>query len=217
MQQLTKYLHEIKDITNLYEDRLIIHNIEVARAFYYRNKLSNGEFIHSDAIQILPEVEMELVDASTSPINIPSDYRILKSKKAIPNILKVRENNCIFTVQNARVLVKPFDFVSREAAVYANSGRANNRSVVSFLFNGYLYIKIAEDNPRIAWIDTITIEGLFASAIEAIEFSDELAGRDIWFHEYPIDLQSWPYIKQLAIDGLTGVSRNIQKTGQGEV
>jgi hypothetical protein len=215
MQQLTRYLHEIRDITGIFEDRLIIHNIEVARAFYYRNKLSNGEFIAADALQRLPEVEMELVDGSTSPINIPSDYRILRSKKAIPTILKVRENNCIFTVQNTKVLAKPFDFVTRDAAVYSNSGRANNRSVTSFIYDDHLYIKIAEDNPRIAWIDTVTIEGLFTSAIQAIEFTDTLAGRDIWFHLYPIDLQSWPYIKQLVLDGIAGNSRAIQEEGKG--
>ena len=199
--RLDKYLFEIKDLLGIEDNRYIVHLIDTSRALYYRNKLLNGGAIPSQAIQILPTITMEMIDESTSPILIPSDYRILRSTERLPKLLTVRQNTFIFSVRNPRILARPFEVVNRDVAVYAGSGRCNERSVFCFLHDDYLYVKLQETNPRITFLTEVTAEGLFTSATEAITFTDKLAGRDIWFHEYPIDEESWIHIKQLIING----------------
>ena len=197
--ELRKYLFEVKELTGLEDNRYIIRLIELNRALYYRNKLMNGEFINEQAIQKLSNVELELIDQSESPIDLPSGYAILRSVKKIPDVLSVRNNHTIFVVRNLRLLAKPFSVVSRDEAVYSGSGRANNRDVFTFLHNNYLYVKLNEDNPRISLLENVTIEGLFTNPTEAITFEDGTADRDMWFHEYPIDDACWVYIRNMII------------------
>ena len=199
--QLNKYLFEIKNILGTEDNRYVIRLIEYNRALYYRNKLSNGEFINEAALQKLSAVSMELVDQSDSPIDIPTDSVILRSVKKIPPVLMVRDKNTIFTVRNIKVLSRPFSFVSREEAVYSGSGRGNTREVFVFLHGDYLYVKIPKDNPRVSLLEYVSIEGLFTTPTEVILFNDGTAERDLWFHEYPIDDASWVYIKNLIING----------------
>ena len=206
--QLNKYLFELRNLLDSEDNRYIIRLIEYNRALYYRNKLSNGEFINDAALQKLSAVEVELVDQSDSPIDIPTDAVILRSIKKIPSVLMVRDKHTIFTVRNIKILSRPFSFVSREEAVYSGSGRGNNREVYTFLHGDYLYIKIPKENPRVGLLDYVSIEGLFTTPSEVIMFNDGAADRDLWFHDYPIDDASWVYIKNLIINGVTNEQTN---------
>ena len=199
--QLNKYIYEIRNLTGLEDIRYIIRLIELNRALYYRNKLSNGEFVNDAAIQQISKVELELVEQSDSPIDLPSGFMILKSVKQIPRLLSVKHNHTIFVVRNLRILAKEFSFVTREEAVYSGSGRANTRNVFCFLHDGYLYVKLMDDNPRIALLDYVTIEGLFTTPTEVFEFEDGEADRDLYFREYPIDDACWLYIRNLIVNG----------------
>ena len=205
--QLNKYLFELRNLLDSEDNRYIIRLIEYNRALYYRNKLSNGEFINDAALQKLSAVEVELVDQSDSPIDIPTDAVILRSVKKIPSVLMVRDKHTIFTVRNIKVLSRPFSFVSREEAVYAGSGRGNNREVFVFLHGDYLYIKIPNDNPRVSLLDYVSVEGLFTTPTDVILFNDGTAERDLWFHDYPIDDASWVYIKNLILTGTNGENK----------
>lgn len=208
--QLNKYIFEIQRLTGIEDIRYIIRLIELNRALYYRNKLSNGEYVNDAAIQQISAVPLELVDQSDSPIDLPTDSVILRSIKPIPKLLSVRHNHTIFVVRNIKILTKEFSFVTREEAVYSGSGRANTRNVFCFLHNGYLYVKLMADNPRIALLDYVSIEGLFTNPTEVFEFEDGEADRDVYFREYPIDDACWIYIRNLITDGKQETNAAIQ-------
>lgn len=201
---LNKLMSEIKDYNSTWTERQLIHHIEIARALYLRNKLANNFKPSDNVTQTLLDVELEVVDQSEISL-FTTHSRILKTKRQIPKFIATSHQNGLLTVRNPRVLNANFNIVEKKAAPYTGNGRGNMRDVFTFLYNGYIYVKLSKDNPKIGLLTTLSIEGLFEQPTEVFSFNKpELENtRELQYEDYPINDSDWLYIKQLILKGDT--------------
>jgi len=206
--KVINHISEIRHFHPNWEERLCIAELNEKRAILLKNRLNQGWKLSDNITQTLVGVELEVVDASEFNY-LPSSDRLLKSTKPLPSFIVGMDTPAYLTVRHPSVIARQFNVVTPDAAVYAGNGVTNKRSVFCFIYNSYLYIKLKRENPKIALIDTVSVEGVFEDPLEAMVFNNpDLYGRDLWQQEYPIPLAEWSYIKSMIVGG-----NNKEETG----
>lgn len=192
---LNRYVSEIKEFLGDLDDRFIIDQINQARAIWIKNELNKGRSIDDDIKQTLTCIELDIVEQSECPFVISNSY-VLKSKVKIPKTIIRDYGDSILAVRNSKILSERYNYVSKEHAVYANSGKMNRKSIFAFLYNDYMYIKISKENPKIPLLTRISIEGIFEDPTELAALDCCGDGcYDILTQDYPISYNLWVYIK----------------------
>ena len=169
------------------------------RAVWIKNELNKGRSVDDDIKQTLTCIELDIVEQSECPFVISNSY-VLKSAIKIPRTVIRDYGDSILAVRNSKILSERYNYVKKEDAVYANTGKTNKKAIMAFLYNDYMYIKISKDNPKIPLLTRISIEGIF-------ENPEELAALsccngdcfDILKQDYPISYNLWVYIKSQLI------------------
>jgi len=210
---LDKYVYEIKQLLpdegKYLDNRLIIHWINQSRAIWMKNKQNEAGSVGDDFAQTI-YMDLNPADQSVIP-DIPTKYRILKGSKKIPKLINFQNKDGIISVRNARVISERYNYVTREAAVYAGSGRINCKDIFVFTYEDDVYVKLLRANPRIQMLTHIIIEGFFFDPADVSEYDDEKGKPcyDIMKSDYPINDTLWAFIKtQLLESGMAVIKSN---------
>ena len=214
MKTINQHISELrvslpKDYPNV-DDRTLLRLINEFRGVHIKNTLNqNDSYITPEYKQRIKGIELELVDVKEVPF-LSNSSAILKSKSTIPNPIALSNRDLILRVWDSKILGQEFSYVSPEVAKYSGNGKVNNKEAYCFLYDGYLYIKLRKDNPNLALINIVSIEGIFDSPEDLIPL--QYNGYFDWHdYEYPIDTVSWSYIKpNILRDGLNVIQTSEQ-------
>lgn len=162
--QLSKIIYDIREATKEYiddtevDDRYLIHLLNIKRSKYLRQELNNMQrTTDSNTIQTLA-VKLEQASAQECNLDLSCDT-ILRTCKKLPDPLQLHTKTGIIRVASIDRLSKPFNFVTREKAIYAPDSPFPN-SIYTFLHDdGYLYV--FSNNSSINLLECVSITGIW--------------------------------------------------------
>lgn len=193
------YVYEIRELLpNDYknvDNRYILRLLSLQRALFLKNEVNKGRPVNDQISQTLTDVDINVVNRSEVP-GISSRFNILKSAIEIPTPILLAHRPGIESVRDSDILTDSFDFLTKDMAIHAGSGKFNQRDTYAFLYKNYMYIKLLAANPKQAILNNISIEGIFEDPIEVIKINaGEGDDYDFMQAEYPINDTVWSYIK----------------------
>lgn len=115
-----------------------VHN---TRAYLIRQDINKGNTASDNIIQTLCCVEMQISNASECP-ELPSDCKVYKSIKEIPQFMEADYNDMVLNVRNSDIMADTFSVMSMSRAVQATKypGRVKLKGGIAFFKSRYLYI-----------------------------------------------------------------------------
>lgn len=189
------------------DDRYIIHLYNLKRAKYLRQELNN--FQHTTDISVTQTICMETKVVSANECSLAYDCEtILRTVEKVPVPLELHLKPAITTVKATSKLSVPFNFVTKQKAVYSQYSPYNS-SIYAFLDND-MYIYIVSKSPEINLIECISVTGIFENPLDMMHFKtccgcdDAVPCFDIYTTNYPlqphyIDLIKGEIIRELTI------------------
>jgi hypothetical protein len=207
------YISELRrdlpaDFPNI-SDRMLLRLIDEFRAVGIKNSYNENKEIDRRIVQTLSGIELKVTDISDVPF-ISTTSRILKTVVPIPAPVKLSHRDLVIAVRNAKILSEPYNYISKDAAIYAGNGRYNRNDVFTFLYDNYLYVKLNPNNPKLRLLTHISIELVCETPTECIPFqyNDYFDYRE---YEYPLTDVLWGYIKASILEnGLRIIQSDIQ-------
>ena len=171
--KLNKLIYDIREATKEYMDdtevsnRYIKYLLNIKRAKYLRQELNNAQrTTDSTTVQTLT-VNLEEVDSSDCGLKGVCD-KIMRSCKKLPDPLALHTKNGITRVAALDKMSKPFNFVTREKAIYAQDAPFPN-SIYSFLHDdGYLYV--ISQNASLVFLECISVTGIWEDPSDLARF-----------------------------------------------
>lgn len=178
------------------DERQIINSINSQRALWVRNEYNKpGRSIDSDVIQNLQCVELEVVDASACPCDLPVDCSMLRTKLVIPNTIELHHKPAITKVGPVDRLNDFYSFVPYEQVIYSGNGKFNSAGVFAFLYDGRMYFKVNKAKAKM--LKYVNIMGVFEDPTEVSAFvscdGTTCFSRD---GKYPLKSWMWPTMKE---------------------
>ena len=100
----------------------------------------------------------------------------------------------LLNIYNDKITGKSFNYISRDKAPYAGSGRYNYKDIHCFIHENYLYVKLQKQNINANLINFLTIEAVFEHPTDCIplQYPDYF---DFLNYDYPMSETMWGYIK----------------------
>jgi len=221
--ELSYYISELRQALPLdwphLDDRMITRLINQFRTIYIKNHYNQNRSIDRGLTQTI-NIAVSPVDQSTMDYINTSD-RILKSYQSIPKIIKLSHRDLISSVRNAKILSDSYNYISKEDAIYAGSGKVNYKDIFVFIDhddNDFLYVKLKEENPKIGMLTNISLQAIFENPLDCIplQFGDTYVNpRD---YEYPMVDTILGYIKSnILTDGLNIIQSDIADGKEKEI
>lgn len=175
--------------------------INEQRALFLRNEYNKNRSLDPYVIQTLKCIQMELVSPFDCCFTIPSDCKILKSVKEIPNTLELFYTKGISSVGPADITLPRYILIDYSRVAYAGNGRSNRNAVYAFLYDNHLYL-ISKD-PKVNLIKNITVRGVFEDPTSLGNFLDCSGNSCYSIHDpYPMNLWMWAYVKPSVLQQL---------------
>ena len=154
---------------NELSDRLIIHLYNIKRAKYLRQDLNNFQKTTDLSITQTLCLSLEVVTANQCGLDIEC-ATILRTKRKIPQPLELHTKVAITNVRSTNRISVPFNFVSKEKAIYSKYAPFN-KGVYAFLDNdGYIYIVSKMDTVNL--LECLTVTGIFEDPLELINYTN---------------------------------------------
>jgi hypothetical protein len=221
--ELSYYISEIRQALPIdwihLDDRMIIRLINQFRTVYIKNHYNQNRSFDRGLMQTINILVNPVSQSTISYIN--SSARILRSTHPIPKLIKISHRDLITNIRNANILNEEFNYVTKDEAIYAGNGKVNTRDIFVFIDHeneDYLYVKIKRENPKIAMLTHVSIQGIFENPLDCIplQYGDEYVDhRD---YEYPMTDTIWGYVKSLILqDGLKVIQSDSQDDKKKEV
>lgn len=200
-------LKEYRDDSEL-SSRYIMYLFGLKRSKYLRNDLNNlQKTIDTSILQTLC-LELEEVSLSQCGIDITCET-IMRTKQPIPKPLELHLKSAITTVKAAIRLDVPFNFISKDRAVYAMNSTFNN-SIYVFLDDD-LHIYLISNAEELKLLECITVTAIFENPLDLKNYRNCCKCTDlssICFDEsktdYPIQAHHIDNIRTEIIKSLIG-------------
>ena len=164
-----KLIYDIKELLRDYIDdseldsRYILYLYDIKRAKYLRQQLNNMQrVVDNGSVQTFC-LETEPISANECGINLDCST-IVRSKIKIPEPLQLHLGSAITKVSSVNNLSKPFNFVSKQKAVYANKSAFPN-SVYSFLGDDN-YIYVISNSEAVKLLECVSVSGIFQNPLD---------------------------------------------------
>lgn len=171
---LAKLIYDVREGVKAYtddsliSDRYIIYLYGIKRSRYLRQELNDSRKTTDISVTQTFCLELEYVPISQCGIDIECD-KILRTKRPIPNPLELHTKVAITVVKPTNRMTLPFNFVSKEKALYSKHS-PYKRSIFAFLdTDKYIYI-LSESN-TVGMMEAITISGVFEDPLELRSYS----------------------------------------------
>lgn len=171
---LDKIIYDVREQLKQYtndselDDRYIIHLYNLKRAKYLRQDLNN--FQRTTDITVTQTICMETEVVPNNECNINYDCgTILRTKKKVPTPIELHIKSAITAVKPTTRLSVPFNFVTKQKAVYSQFSPFNN-AIFAFLDND-MHIYLVSTSPEINLIECISVTAVFEDPLEIANFS----------------------------------------------
>jgi len=221
--ELSYYISEIRqslpqDWPDL-DDRIIIRLINEFRTIYIKQLYNKNELIDRGLTQTIV-LQVAPVDQST--VNyIKTNFRILKSLTSVPKLLNLTHRDVTTAVRNAKILSENYNYITKDEAIYAGAGKFNSKSVFVFIDHDnldYLYVKLNKDNPKLALLTHISLQGIFENPLDCIPLQHGSEYVEYREYEYPMVDTIWGFIKaNILRDGLRVIQSEQQDDKKKEI
>ena len=195
------------------DDRVLYRLLNNQRSLWLKNEMNKGRSIEDNVKQTINGLELEVVDASTFPL-VSTKYRVLRTLDVIPKTVERLHSDTITQVRNSNLLSEKYNYTHRDKFPFSGNGRFNKDDVFATLYNNHIYIKIPKDNPSVATLTHISIEGVFEDPKEPYSYTKAAQSKiyDVLQEEYPLSLAMWNYIKGAILQTDLKVITNIPQT-----
>lgn len=172
---LNKIIYDVRESLKQYmddseiDDRYIVYLYGIKRAKFLRQDLNNFQKTTDLSITQTFCLGLELVSANECGVQLECD-EILRTKKPIPKPLELHLNNAIRNVKPTNRISKPFNFVTKEKAIYSKDSPFN-KSIFAFLDTDS-YIYLISESQSLNLLDCITITGIFEDPLELLDYTN---------------------------------------------
>jgi len=172
---LNKIIYDVREMLKLYvddneiSDRYIVHLYNIKRAKYLRQDLNNMQRTTDVSVTQTFCLGLEVVDADMCDTDIQCD-KILRTKKQIPNPIELHTKVAITSVRPTNRISIPFNFVSKEKALYSKNSPFN-KGIFAFLDNDKRIYLLSETD-TLNLIDCITVTGVFEDPLDLIKYNN---------------------------------------------
>ena len=193
----------INSVESSYSYELYTDLINEQRALWIRNEYNKNRSIDPYIIQTLSCLELELVDPIQCCIAVPTNCKVLRTKKKIPNTIEFFFTKGITSVGPADILKPRFILIDYSRVPYAGNGRTTQKAIYSFFYDGYMYV--FSKNSITNLLKYITIRGLFEDPTALGDYINCETNQTCWKPSdmYPINQWMWAYMKPYIIQQLT--------------
>jgi hypothetical protein len=199
-------LRQFSDDSDI-DDRYILHLFSLKRAKYLRQDLNNFQKTTDVSVTQTICMETEVVSANECGLDYDCET-ILRTVDKVPTPLELHLKSAIIAVKPTTRLAVPFNFVTKQKAVYSQFSPYNS-SIYAFLDND-MHIYIVSKSTEINLIECISVTGVFEDPLDMMNFKtccgcdDAKPCFDIYTTNYPlqphyIDLIKAEIIRELTI------------------
>jgi len=172
---LEKIIYDVRESLKQYTDdselsnEYITYLYGIKRAKYLRQDLNNYQ--KTTDLSITQTLCLGLEEVSVNECNLDIDCEtILRTKKKIPQPLELHIKSALTTVKPTVRTAIPFNFVSKQRAIYSKNSPFN-KAVFAFLDNDrYIYILSTNDAHKL--IECLTITGIFEDPLELLNYTN---------------------------------------------
>lgn len=171
------------------DDRYIIYLYDIKRAKYIRQALNN--IMRPIDISVKQDLCLELETVSAMECGIDLTCKeLIRTKRPIPTPLQLHDRTAITRVGPVDRIGRPFNFITREKAVYALDAPYPN-AVYAFLHHDE-HIYLTSNNNNTHLLTCINVEGVFEHPLDLGDYSkccgctDPQPCFDMLTSEYPI-------------------------------
>jgi hypothetical protein len=167
-----------------------------------RNEYNRNRSIDPYVLQDLSCLELELVNPIDCCIDVPSECKVLRTKKVIPNTIELYFTKGIATIGSPDILKPRFVLIDYSRAPYIGNGRTTQKAVYAFMYNQYLYV-VSKD-ASVSLLKYITVRGIFEDPTELTDYVNCVDGKPCYKSSdpYPINMWMWEYIKPQVLQQL---------------
>ncbi len=168
-------IYDVRESLKLYTDDTEISNryitflYGIKRAKYLRQDLNN--FQHTTDLSITQTLclGLEVVSANQCGLDLECDT-ILRTKRPIPQPIELHVKTAITNVRATNRISVPFNFTTKEKAIYSKHSPFNN-AIFAFLDNDkYIYLLSGLDTLDL--LECITITGVFEDPLDLINYTN---------------------------------------------
>lgn len=172
---ISKIVYDTREALKIYaddseiSDALIIHRYNLKRATLLRQDLNNFQRTTDNSVTQTLCLGLEDVSANQCGLTIECDT-IYRTKRPLPQPLELHTKVAITNVRSTNRISIPFNFTSKEKAIYSKHSPFNN-AVYCFLDNDrYLYL--LSERPEMKMLECLTITGVFEDPLELTTYSN---------------------------------------------
>ncbi len=172
------------------------------RALFMRNEYNRNRSIDPYVLQDISCLQLELVNPIDCCIDVPTECKVLRTTKIIPNTIELYFTKGIATIGSPDILKPRFVLIDYSRVPYIGHGRTTQKAVYAFLYNQYIYV-VSKD-PTVSLLKYITIRGIFEDPTELTEYVSCVSGKPCYKSSdpYPINMWMWEYIKPQILNQL---------------
>ena len=195
---LNKIVYDIREKLKQYTDdneldnRYIVYLLNIKRAKYLRQELNNYQRTTDVSVTQTLCLELEEVSANQCGLTYECDT-IYRTKKPIPQPLELHIKSALTNVRPTNRTDIPFNFVTKEKAVYSKNSPFN-KGIYCFLDNDrHLYLVSMSETMKL--IDCLTVTGVFENPLDLLNYktccgcTDALPCYDEDVTNYPLQPQ----------------------------
>lgn len=172
---IRELIYDVREMLNQYSDdsdisdRYILHLLNLKRSKYLRNDLNNFQKTKDTSTLQTFCIGVEEVSAEKCGTSYECDT-IMRTVSPIPKPLDLNLGSAITSVKSVKRLDNPFNFVTKERALFSKYSQFENTIYVYLDDDMYLYL-ISKSNV-IKMLECITVTGVFENPEELKNFSD---------------------------------------------
>lgn len=175
MAKINEILYDVREALRQYtddseiSDRYILYLFNIKRSKYLRQDLNNlQKTIDFTILQTLC-LELEEVSANECGLDLECET-IMRTKQPLPKLLELHLKPSIISVKPTNKLSVPFNFITKERAVYSSNSPFKN-SIFAFLdTDNHIYLTSQQDFVKL--IDCITITAIFEDPLELQNYTN---------------------------------------------
>jgi hypothetical protein len=194
-----KLIYDVREGLKAYSDdnetsdRYILYLYDIKRAKYLRQDINNS--LRTINVSVLQNFNIQLEKV---PSNF--DFKIkcdtfMRTVDTIPTPLQLHTKTAITRIAAIDKIARPFNFITREKAIYACDAPFPN-AVYTFLHNdGRIYIVSNSDAVKL--IDNIDVTGVFENPLEVGDITGEKFDMDYPIQPHYIDVIKKEIISEL--------------------
>ena len=174
------------------DPRYIIYLYNIKRAKYLRQELNNYQRTTDITVTQTLCLGLEKVPIEQCGVNYTCET-ILRTKRPIPKPIELHTKSAITVVRPTTKVSIPFNFISKEKAVYSMYS-PYNKGIYAFLDND-LHIYLVSNLNTLDLIDCLTITGIFEDPLDLVNYQN-CCNCDIvstCFDEYSSDYPLQPH------------------------